>query len=181
MNVDLLKYGIEDEQSDIRAHVTVQGRQVVVFQTETARQVCRDNQYQHVPATQPGVDGATTAMGYLVPITDLNPRYILTSNVFPWNTYYVESMTITELADAAVCVVRAAIIANKFPLWVCPRVTTDKELDISGTDITVQMKRTIQVKHDRLAFDRSLGGSGNVYIQTHESNPLKIYGTQTIR
>lgn len=75
---------------------------------------------------------------------------------------------------AVVCV-RAAIVANKFPLWVCGKVNGDKELDIRGTDIIVSARRHIQVKYNAPAYLQEEGGTGNLFVQTHECNPLKIY------
>ena len=127
--------------------------------------------YPHRPAYQPGVQGIT-ALGFCVPIADVAMRFILESERYNWPLDF-GSMTLARKGDAAVDVVLAAIKANRFPLWVCGIVTHDKELDISGTDITVRATRRIQVKCDEKAWS---GGSGNLYIQTHERNPLKIHG-----
>ena len=169
---DLHEYGIADEQSDIRAHVCFPGRHVIVFRTQDMVALVEAKEYPHKPAYQPGVDGRT-AMGYCVPLGDVSPIYVLRSSAEFWAYYDYGKMSLAEKGDAAVDVVAAAIKANRFPLWVCGIVTSDKDLDISGTDITVRATRCIQVKCDEKAWD---GGTGNLYIQTHERNPLKIYG-----
>jgi hypothetical protein len=174
MNGDLYKYGIEEEQSDIRAHVSFRGRCVTVFRTEDILRLVTVNEYRHRPACQPGVNGPT-AMGYLVPIVDVDPRYILTSEVCPWDRFNDESLDLGQRGKNAVAVVKAAIKNNQFPMWVCGIVETDKEIDIQGTDIVVHARRRIQVKCDWLACPKENGGTGNLFIQTHERNPLKIH------
>jgi len=175
---DLHKYGITEEQSDIRAHVCFPGKQVIVFRTQDMVSLLRKkgSMYPQRPAYQPNVSGAT-AMGYCVPITDISPCFNLQSEHYDWDRHNYESMNLAQKGDAAVDVVLAAIKANKFPLWVCGIVTCDKELDISGTDITIRASRRIQVKCDEKAWS---GGTGNLYIQTHERNPLKIHGQKCI-
>ena len=169
---DLFEYGITDEQSDIRAHVSLPGRQVLVCRTLDMVELLRTNNYPAKPGYQDGVDHAT-AYGFLVPLNDIQPQFVLVSQRFPWDKWNHDTMDCGQKGDMAVACVRAAICANKFPLWVCGYVNNDKELDIEGTDIIVSAKRRIQVKYDARAYP---GGSGNLYIQTHECNPLKIHG-----
>ena len=174
LNQTLRKYGIADEKSDIRAHATFKGRQIIVYRTADMAKLVEEGSYREVPATQPGVD-VITAKGYLVPVADIQPQYVLTSSTFPWENYDHEEMNLAQRGNAAVTVVRAAIMFNKFPLWVCGIVETDKDLDISGTDIVVNATRRIQVKYDGGAYPKSEGGTGNLFVQTMECNPLKIY------
>lgn len=171
---DLYEYGIADEQSDIRAHASFPGQRITVYKTADMIQLVSDLKYREVPAGQPGVDGPT-AKGYLVPIEDIQPQYVLTSEAYPWDDYDHDTMNLAQRGSAAVHVVRAAIKANRFPLWVCGIVESDKDLDIQGTDIIVKASRRIQVKYDWGAYPRSEGGTGNLFIQTMERNPLKIY------
>lgn len=148
-----------------------------MYRTADMVQLVADGDYPEVPASQPGVEGIT-AKGYLVPIVDIEPQYILKSAAFPWGKYVHKKMNLAQRGDAAVIVVRAAIKGNKFPLWVCGIVESDKDLDISGTDIVVHATRRIQVKYDYGSYPEHEGGTGNFYIQTMERNPLKIYGSQ---
>lgn len=178
MNVNLVDYGIADEQSDIRAHVTIPGRQIVVFKTADMQTLITQKKYPERKATQPGVKGLVTGVGVVVPIIDIESYCILKSSIFPWDKYNYKAMSIVECGNAAVTVVKAAIRANRFPLWVCGIVTTDKEIDIQGTDIIVKATRRIQTKHDWGAYSREDGGTGNVFIQTKECNPLKLYGDE---
>jgi len=180
LNPTLLEYGIAQEKSDIRAHASFPGRRVTVYKTADMIQLVGERQYREVSASQPGVEGAT-AKGYLVPVDDIQPQYVLTSEAYPWGEYDHEKMDLAQRGDAAVHVVRAAIKSNRFPLWVCGIIESDKDLDIQGTDIIVQASRRIQVKYDWGAYPRSEGGTGNLFIQTMERNPLKIYSEDSGR
>jgi len=174
MNARLVKYGISEEESDIRAHVTLIGRQIVVFPTAEIVRLIGETQYREATATQPGVNGQITARGYVVPITDIQRLAIVRSDKYPWPTQkQYDDMSLSNKGDIAVQAVCAAIRANRFPLWVSADIVSDIELDIRGMDITINARRRIQVKHDWGCWN---GGTGNVFIQTHECNPLKQYG-----
>jgi len=170
----LCKYGIAEEQSDIRAHVSFPGQQITVFKTADMLSLVETKTFSERTAGQPGVDGIT-ARGFIVPIVAIEPKYILTSSRFPWLDYDHASMDLAERGKAAVAAVRAAIRANRFPLWVCGIVNDDRELDIQGMDILVNAKRRIQVKYDWGAYPKDRGGTGNLFIQTAERNPLGIH------
>lgn len=171
----MIKYGIDEEESDIRAHVSLPGKCITVFRTADMRALLERNSYPTRMAGQKGVDGFTSK-GHVVPITDVNPKYILTSKFYQWDKWDHDAMSCGEKGDMAVDCVRAAIIANKFPLWVCGIVNDQVEIDIEGTDILVSSRRRIQVKYDWLAYPKP-GGSGKLYIQTHECNPLRLYNS----
>lgn len=168
-------YGITEEQSDIRAHVSLPGRRAIIYRTADMVALVSARQYREATATQPNVD-YETAKGWLVPLDDIQPQCVLKSTVFPWAKWNHDAMDCGQKGDMAVLCVRSAIISNKFPLWVCGHVTEDKELDIRGTDIIVVARRRIQVKYDAPSYPKEEGGSGNLFIQTHECNPLKIHG-----
>lgn len=171
----LYQYGINEEQSDIRAHVSLPGRRITVYRTADMVALIASKTYREVSATQPGVS-RETARGLLVPLNDIMPQCVLHSEAFPWDRYDHCAMDLAQRGDMAVVVVRASILANKFPLWVCGHVNGDKELDIEGTDLIVIARRRIQVKYDARAYPSSNGGSGNLFVQTHECNPLRIHG-----
>jgi len=170
----MIKHGIEEEHSDIRAHVSLLGKQITVYKTADMLELLNKNSYKETVAFQPGWED-TTSKGWLVPLKDIHTKVVLHSSVFEWHKFTHSSMNLSERGKMAVAAVKCAILANKFPLWVCGYTTNDKDLDIQGTDIIVDTQRHIQVKYDWLSCPRSKGGSGNLYIQTHECNPLKIY------
>lgn len=171
----LIEYGIASEGSDIRAHVTIPGRQIVVFRTADMKALVEANNWPRVGASQPGVNGRTTGIGHLVPITAIEPVCIIRSAACPWHKWsHWMRMDTDEKGRVAVSIVKAAIRANKFPFWVCA-CGVGVDLDIRGTDIYVNTDRKIQVKHDGKAYPKELGGSGNLFIQTHECNPRRKY------
>lgn len=173
----LYKYGIEEEKSDIRAHVCLPGRCVTVYRTADMVSLLARKAYPTAFAKQPGVDFAT-GFGWKVPIADIEPKYILTSPIYRWDQWDHDAMGPGAKGDMAVACVRDFIVSNKFPLWVCGVVNSDKELDIKGTDIVVSANRRIQVKYDWRACSKASHpmGTGNLFIQSHECNPLKIRG-----
>jgi len=173
--MNLHKYGIEEEKSDIRAHVSIPGRRVTVYRTPDMVSLITGKEYPQKTATQIGVD-FDTGRGWLVPLDDIQPQFVLTSEVYPWNEWKHDTMDCGQKGDAAVMCVRAAIMANRFPLWVCGHVNEDRELDLRGTDIIVCATRHIQVKYDALSFPKLDGGTGNLFIQSHERNPRQIHG-----
>lgn len=165
METKLFKYGIEDEDSDIRAHVS--DKVIFVFKTSAVRSLLSRKKYPEKAAYQPGVK-EPTAKGYLVCSEDIPDirklRFHERFNV------YRDSMTTSAKGEFAVNMVVAALKFGRFPLWVEASQTTDKTIDINGTDILICNNQRIQVKCDYPAVR-----TGNLYIQTHEANPLRRY------
>lgn len=167
---ELIDYGIYQENSHIRAHVSVSARCVYVFRTQVALSLVESGIYPQRSAYQPGVSGAT-ALGYIVPIADMPDMRRVTWNDVAWWEYFDPEMSTTEKGALAVRVVQRTLEKGLFPLWL-DLVITDagKELDIQGTDILVRGLWRIQVKCD---YNAGENGTGNLYIQTAERNPLK--------
>lgn len=167
------KYGIYEERSDIRAHVSLPGKRITVFKTSDMVALLGCRKYRQIMGYQPGIE-YPTAKGFIVPLEDISPQYVLESRKFPWHEYDESKLDCEAKGQMAVACVISAIKANRFPLWVSGRINGNKELDIEGTDVIVTASRHIQVKYDGLAYPVSQGGSGNLFIQTHECNPLKL-------
>jgi len=174
--MSLYKYGIEEENSHIRAHVSLPGRCITVFRTPDMWALIKTNHYHSVYASQPGVS-RETAKGWLVPLEDIDTQWgcVLRTNKYCWDKWDHEKMSLGERGVMAVHCVRTFIIKNHFPLWIHGKVNEDIELDITGTDIIIDIKKHIQVKYDAKAYPREEGGSGNLFIQEYESNPLKVH------
>jgi hypothetical protein len=172
----MIKYGLEKEKSDIRAHVSCPGKHIIAFRTEDMLCLINNNDFPSVNAYQQNVDYAT-AIGLLVPISATKGfSVIVPSTRWDWDRWFsnIEQMKTSEKGRAAVITVKAAIKAGVFPLW--PDCYENKNIatDISGTDIIVKANRRIQVKYDHTAHCGH-GGTGNLFIQTHETNPLRQY------
>jgi len=173
LNPKLHSYGIAEEQSDIRAHVTFPGRRVTVYRTADMVRLIKNKQYRMALAEQPCVTGAT-GQGYLVPIDDICPSRVLPLKGFPWYLFDYKKMNLTQRGDAAMKVVMTVIRANIFPLWLHGE-ESNKEENVAGIDIVVNAKRRIQVKCDWGAYPKAEGGTGNLFVQTAERNPRKLW------
>lgn len=165
--MSLHEYGITEEQSDIRAHVS--DRVVYVFQTHKMLEILKQNKYPSREAFQPGHNEAT-ARGYLVPHKEVAEVRVLKYTSWPWWSYYSEKWDTSRKGRWAVVCVTDLLKIGRFPLWIEAEQTKDIQLDINGTDILAAAKVHIQVKCDYPAVK-----TGNLYIQTHEQNPLNRY------
>lgn len=167
MAMNLTEYGIFNENSDIRAHVS--DHVVYVFRTHLAIKAIRNTEYRKVTATQPGIN-CPTARGFLVPPSDIEDcrtcRYVSWEY---WGYYDQAWPTDSKGRWAVQCVVDMLAI-GRFPLWLQAKQTADVTLDIEGTDILLAANQRIQVKCDYPAAK-----TGNLYLQTHEANPLHKY------
>jgi hypothetical protein len=95
----------------------------------------------------------------------------------PWWQRFREDQSSTEKGKHAVDVAIEALRAGKFPLWVYDaRETEQTNLQIKGTDLMLTVQWKIQVKCDYWAGRGDDGqGTGNLYLQVAELNPLKRY------
>lgn len=172
--IQLFNHGIQNENSDIRAHVGVLAQTVYVFQTKNWQFAVSQSQAAIKSASQPGVIGST-ATGYVVPIDCIPDIKIisLVSESF-WN-YCNATSSLQDKGKFAVGVVRYLLRKGMFPLWIANSIeTTDKELQIDGTDIQLDVSKRIQVKCDYKAGNGP-GCTGNLYLQMTERNPNKIH------
>jgi hypothetical protein len=171
----MVEYGIQNEQSDIRAHVSVVNQGIYVFQTKDALAAIKDGRFDRiVKNSQPGVD-YDTCEGWIMPITAFGDLRFVHSQCFPWKQYFSceQTMTTTEKGKSAVLCVCAAMWAGRFPFWIKGKEENNKEVQIQGIDIIVNAQNRIQVKCDWRSG--SPNGTGNIYLQKAECNPLKNF------
>lgn len=167
----LYEYGIFQENSDIRAHVGPLSKTVYVFRTKDMMNEILTRRYECKSAMQRGVD-YITGWGPVVPCDLKFVRRILWHNV-AWWTWFRQGAGETEKGNVAVKVISELMRIGRFPFWVLPEEVTDIKLDVDGTDIIVSGKWHTQVKCDFPAGPKSIDGCyGNLFIQTHECNPL---------
>ena len=169
----LYEYGIFQEDSHFRAHVAPKARIIYTFITKDIIQNLKQNTYPKKPAKQDGVNYAT-AEGYIVPC-DLNFIRPVFWHSTDWWSVFNESDSTTEKGLKAVNVVKMLMRTGRFPFWVIPEIVGDVKMDISGTDIIVSGIWKTQVKCDFPAGPKEKKCTGNLFIQTHELNPLKRY------
>lgn len=164
--------GIADERSNLRCHVAPATRSIFVFRTDDARRVLLSGTYRKVTATQPGVDGVT-AEGYAVPWQHIPHIMALRWTTVPWWERFAPTMTTSEKGAAAVRVVQDLLRLGRFPLPIQVRETTDTAVQIAGTDLVVRGTWTVQVKCDYRAGGVPPDGTGNLFLQVAECNPLR--------
>lgn len=178
-NTKLVKYGILDEDSDIRLHVAVKARRVYFFPTRACKRLVeRDNDYHSSPAY---TDGKVTGVGYLVPPGDIGgcisveiPDDIFRQADFPKDQYDKKTTT-SDKGNKAVLVATAMLTMGLFPITLKIEEVKAKTMQIKGLDIIVKTEIKIQVKCDWRAGHREFGGTGNLFIQMEECNPGQMY------
>ena len=175
----LFDYGILQEDSDIRVHVGVIVRRVYVFETKKARSLIEQNPHKYPIklADQPGVIGAT-GKGWVVPWTEIPGIRQLLYDSFAWESFGAlqnQYSTQKKGSMAVACVVQLMKM-GRLPIWINDTGESDNEkIQITGTDIVVFCKKKIQVKCDWRCGDKGRGGTGNVFLQNAELNPLKMH------
>lgn len=174
----LFPHGIQTENSDIRAHVSVVCKRIFVFQTKNAVQVIRDLAPQHPEwtrtAKQKGIAGIT-ARGYAVPIEFVQDvRSIAMDPAWSGWGSWTQDLSTSERGEKAVKCVCGAIKRGLFPFWLDGQEDRRENIQIKGTDIVIFARKKIQVKCDFTAGPKHFGGSGNLFLQTSERNPLKM-------
>lgn len=172
MEPELFDYGIQTEDSDIRAHVSVTNRAIYVFQTSEGLLAVERHQPPERPAYQDGVRGAT-AIGWLVrPDWISGLRKVPCDNWPGWHRFLKPGLSTSDKGALAVECVTSALRSGAFPLWIEAEESGDKSVQIAGTDIVVCCKKRIQVKCDSRCGERPLG-TGNLFLQRAERNPLR--------
>jgi hypothetical protein len=176
----LVEYGIQNEGSNIRVHVCYVAKYAYEYPTQSGIDAIKNEGLRRATATQPGVD-FITARGVLVPPEAIDhcrwyriPDEILSSHRIS------KSMSTSEKGDKAAHIVADMMRGNAMPIlcgdgWVI--VVRQKQLQFDGVDIRATVK--IQVKLDMRGGHKKFGGTGNLFLQTHERNPLKQYGEST--
>jgi len=170
----LFPYGIQTEQSDIRAHVAVLARRILVFRTTEMLRAIEEKKFPSSLAFQLGIN-QPTAQGYLVPIKAVPDIRILNFQSYHWDSFPPQTADTSSRGKAAVEVVCELLKRGRFPLWIEAGETEDKTIQINGTDIIVTANKRIQVKCDYCAGEKiwAAGCTGNLFIQTAEINPFK--------
>jgi hypothetical protein len=172
----LIDYGIQSEDSHIRTHVCPQVRRVYVYPTMQGIEAL--NKGREALGYQPGVDGPT-AKGRLISPFDIDKCVCLQINNRAWDAInFINTDSTTVKGEKAVKLVVNMIKAGLFPLpagiIIDPNVS--KSIQIKGDDIFVWTQKScvkIQVKCDFRGGDKILGGTGHLYLQTAERNPLR--------
>jgi len=177
-NAALVKYGIQTEQSHIRAHVCPVVKRVYIYPTEFGIAAIKSGQYVKVGGRQPGVSFFTSE-GYLIPPFEIQRCVAITINEDVWKAIDIQaSLSTSEKGKRAMRLVVAMLKNGLFPFPALVHEITDADLQISGADLLVRAGAIarrdiiIQVKCDFSGGEKQLGGSGNLFLQVAECNPL---------
>ena len=168
----LFEYGIQTEQSDIRAHVSVVNRTIYVFRTVMALRAMKDHPQQLKTATQQGVLGPT-ANGMPMPIENIPDLRRIKYPKWPHWDQFRENLSTSEKGSLAVKCVLDCMRWGFFPFWVNASEDDRENVQLKGTDILVFCRKKVQVKCDYCCGDKPLG-TGNIYLQTAERNPRRM-------
>lgn len=178
-NTTLVDYGIQNEKSHLRAHVCPLVRRVYIYQTKHGLKAIAG--HKCVFGYQDGVN-IPTSRGYLVPPFDIEKCVSISFSTRAWRAVnFSDKDDTTEKGAKATMLVLAMIKNGLFPLPALAEEITDYDLQINGQDIIIsssaieQNDIVIQVKCDYNGGEKSLGGTGNLFLQTQECNPLGKY------
>jgi len=174
-NKQLVEYGIQTENSNYRTHVGYKTQHIFVFPTKNGlKEVIKFN---NIGKRTVSIDGKTiTAKGYPVPISSIEDmqNIFIPHDIYSKYTIYPDMITTTK-GQLAVQIVFEMLKRTLISLPINVDIKNSKAIQIKGTDIVISSKLKIQVKCDFNAGDKKYGGTGNVFLQTDECNPYKLY------
>jgi hypothetical protein len=177
METKLADYGIQNEESDIRAHVCFIARRIYIYATKNGLDAINTGRYQKRPAfTYVNNHKIKTADGYIVPYQHIeNCRSIQLPDIV-WNTFgaAIEDST-TDKGRQAANIVAWSLENGYFPIRMKYKIIIDDVMQNNGIDIVAKGEARIQVKCDYRGGSKQYGGTGNLYLQVAERNPLKQY------
>jgi len=179
--IGLIDYGIQKHKSDLIAHVCFVAKHIYSFSPSNAVIAIRTGKYRKVAVYQfVGTQKVRTSGGYLVPPDKLNgcvwariPQDILIAHSIR------NSMTTSNKGMAAQNVIIDSIKNRTFPfpdsMFVIDEVC-DENIQVKGIDLViVPTIGKIESKCDLRGGHKEFGGTGNLFLQTCEINPLKLY------
>lgn len=173
-NCSMVQYGIQNEMSDFRAHVTYPIMRTYVFPTDKARSLIE--QADHFGLVMKTIKTGTieTAQGYPVPLSYIEGLQEIVIPPDVWRANFIDkAMPTSTKGTIATSIVVALLKKDMVPLPVRLQHADSKALQISGTDIIVNASLHLQVKCDMPGGERRYGGSGNLFIQIAECNPYR--------
>ena len=172
-NTKMVHYGIQNEKVDLRAHVGVNTRRVYVFTPEAGTKATESGTYIGRPVYTGNI---VTAYGYAVPWDEVEgcrwfdiPDDVMTMAGFRLN------MGTSEKGKRAEFVVIEMVRRGIIPLMLDVVRNEDFDSQLLGSDVLVRLAKDIQSKCDWRCGHRELGGTGRLYLQTKECNPLRQF------
>jgi len=180
-NTKLVEYGIQNDNSHVRAHVCPTVRRVYVYPTKEGISAIETGAFRCVYGHQPGID-TPTAKGYLVPPFSIRKCVSLQVSDAVWESLaFNEQDGLGEKGQKAVRMVLGMLRNGLFPIPAIGANINDLGLQITGTDILIDRTAIgkfdvhVQVKCDFPGGEASLGGTGYLFLQIEECNPFGIH------
>jgi len=179
MATNLAEYGIQNEGSDLRAHVCPVAQVIYTYPTADGAALIEGGKYRKAPAFQV-VNGQSvqTAQGYLVPPVDIPHCKTIWIPKHVWIQYPIErEMTTTRKGEQAVHIMKWALIHGYVPIPLHGNIIHKQTVQVEGIDLVVSGQARIQVKCDFYGGEKRFHPdcTGNLYLQVAEANPLKQY------
>jgi hypothetical protein len=152
--------------------VSVVNQTIYVFPTRNGLEAIERTSPPLRSASQPGVKGRT-AEGWCVAVNAIaDLRRLHFKSWSGWSQWTPVLPTSRKGWLAVQCVI-AAMKAGRFPFWLDAEEDERQNVQIQGTDLLVFCRKKVQVKCDYYAGDKPLG-TGNLFLQRAERNPLKL-------
>lgn len=177
----MIDYGIQNESSHIRAHVCPKVRRVYVYPTECGIAAIDTGKFYLAKGFQPGIDVAT-AEGYLVPPFAISKCASVQLNPSVWEHLKFSKDDSTERkGKKAELLIKQMVLNGLLPIPAIADTVQEIDIQLSGGDVIIKPNAIrkgeiiIQVKCDYDGGERELGGTGNLFLQVAEINPLGIH------
>lgn len=170
--MNLIEHGIFQDESDYHCHVGFTVKAVYFFSTDAAKKAAQNPKWKTVSSWQPGWNSPTSE-GKIPPwhkIDGCVEIIIPDMYIQAANCKRTESTSIK--GQKALAIVQSLLTLGMIPLPLSPQEITAENLQIRGLDIIVKTKTTIQVKCDYDCGSKLRGGTGNIYLELKERNPL---------
>lgn len=130
--IELYEYGIQNEKSDIRAHVCPLAKRVYIFPTEEGIKAIKTGKFPTRLAYQKGID-KPTGKGYLVPPFSIERCIGIEINPRAWKHYNLDKEKgLSEKGKGAEDLIKDMIILGLFPLPGLPKSISEKDIQIQG-------------------------------------------------
>ena len=173
-NQKMVDYGIQNEQSNFRLHVCYVASYVYIFPTKEVKKAVDSGVYGPKNVS---LDGRlTTAKGCPIPVSGIGGIHAVAMPPTIAQKYAIhQDMTTSTKGFMAMQIALQMLKLGIVPIPVQVDVSDDNAIQIAGTDILVNSELRIQVKCDLRGGEKRYGGTGNLFLQTHECNPYKLY------
>ena len=168
-NTKLIKYGIKEEQSDLRIHVCPYVKMIYVYPTINGIEAINTGKFKEVSVYTKGI---ITAKGFIIPPGKIknSKEYEIKDKFWDKHKFYQEDTT-HEKGKKAQSLVAELLQRGELSLPFDPRIIENVKLQYQGIDIIVIANIRIQIKCDFKGGAKEKDGTGNLFVQTMECNP----------